>query len=97
MLATLMDAGYVDRDHTTRNYRLSFKVLSLTKYMLGADEAAEAIIACLREISDLTRETVHCSILDRDEAVLIYRVKGSQLVTVDFQVGERSPLHHWRP
>lgn len=93
MLATLMDAGYVDRDQATRNYRLSVKVLSLAKYMLGGDETGEAINACLRSISDQTRETVHYSILDRDEAVLIYRAKGSQLVTVDFQVGDRSPLH----
>jgi DNA-binding IclR family transcriptional regulator len=32
-------------------------------------------------------------VLDGTETVLVQRVKGSQLVTVDFQVGDRSRLH----
>lgn len=93
MLITLADAGYVERDSAGRQYRLGFKVLSLARHLLNAGEAADEIRACLREISEQTRETVHYSVLDRTEAVLVYREKGSQLVTVDFQVGERSPLH----
>ena len=44
-------------------------------------------------ISEETGETVHYSVLERDAAVLVYRVKGTQRVAVDFQVGDRSPLH----
>lgn len=40
-----------------------------------------------------TRETVHCCELNQLESVLLLRVKGSQLVAVDFQIGDRSPLH----
>jgi DNA-binding IclR family transcriptional regulator len=36
---------------------------------------------------------VHYSVLDQDAAVLVFRAKGSQRVAVDFQVGDRSPLH----
>jgi DNA-binding IclR family transcriptional regulator len=93
MLMTLVQAGYVRRDAGARLYRLSFKVLSLARYLVGEDERAGHILATLRRISEETAETVHYSVLDRDAAVLVFRAKGSQRVAVDFQIGDRSPLH----
>lgn len=93
MLMTLMDAGYVQRDPRTRGYRLGYKILSLSRPLLSGDEKAELIGECLREISARTGETVHYSVLDRDCAVLVQRAKGSQRVTIDFQIGDRAPLH----
>jgi DNA-binding IclR family transcriptional regulator len=93
MLMTLIDAGYVVRDARTRNYQLSYRILALGKWLLSDDQPAELIIACLKDISDQTGETVHYSVLDRDAAALLYRAKGTQLVTVDFQIGDRAPLH----
>ncbi|MGO4842717.1 IclR family transcriptional regulator C-terminal domain-containing protein, partial [Rhizobiaceae sp. 2RAB30] len=51
------------------------------------------ILEALRRISEETGETVHYSVLERDAAVLVYRAKGTQRVAVDFQIGDRSPLH----
>ena len=93
MLMTLMDAGYVQRDPRTRGYRLGYKILSLSRPLLSGDEKAELIGECLREISARSGETVHYSVLDGDCAVLVQRAKGTQLVTIDFQIGDRAPLH----
>ena len=93
MLMTLVQAGYVRRDETTRLYRLSFKVLSLARHLVSEDERASQILFTLRRISEETGETVHYSALDRDAAVLLFRAKGTQRVAVDFQIGDRSPLH----
>ncbi|MBE0532244.1 MAG: IclR family transcriptional regulator [Rhodospirillales bacterium] len=93
MLMTLMEAGYVARDAASRNYRLSYKIVSLTKWLLAADDASESIMACLRDISAQTGETAHYSVLDGDETVLVFRAKGTQLVNVDFQIGDRAALH----
>ncbi len=93
MLMTLIDAGYVQRDPRTRGYRLGYKILSLSRPLLSGDEKAELIGECLREISARSGETVHYSVLDRDCAVLVQRAKGTQLVTIDFQIGDRAPLH----
>jgi DNA-binding IclR family transcriptional regulator len=92
MLMTLVQAGYVAREGD-KSYRLSFKVLTLARHLVGEDERAQQIIATLRAISDATGETVHYSVLERDSAVLVFRAKGTQRVAVDFQIGDRSPLH----
>ena len=93
MLMTLVQAGYVTRDHSSKNYRLSFKVLSVGRHLLGDDERGIRIMDCLRAISEATGETVHYAALEREQSVLLYRVKGTQRVGVDFQIGDRSALH----
>ncbi len=93
MLMTLVHSGYVQKEADAKHYRLTFKVLSLARHLMGEDERARRILACLRRISDETGETVHYSVLERDAAVLVYRAKGTQRVAVDFQIGDRSPLH----
>ena len=93
MLMTLMEAGYVVRDPRSRAYRLGHKILALSRPLLSGEERAELVATCLRQISAQTGETVHYSVLERDCAVLVQRAKGSQLVTVDFQIGDRAPLH----
>lgn len=93
MLMTLVHSGYVQKSPDAKYYRLTFKVLSLARHLVGDDERAGLILACLRAISEETGETVHYSVLDRDAAVLVYRAKGTQRVAVDFRIGDRSPLH----
>ncbi len=92
MLLTLSEAGYVVRE-AGRRYRLGYRLLSLSRSLLRDGERSSLIIAILEQIARETRETAHFSVLDRDAAVLVYRAKGTQLVAVDFQIGDRSPLH----
>ena len=93
MLVTLLDAGYVRRDASEKHYQLGYKLLSLTKGLLNDGERAKLIDAALGRISAGTQETAHYSVFDRDACVLVQRSKGTQLVAVDFQIGDRSPLH----
>ncbi len=93
MLMTLHDAGYVLRDESGKNYQLGYKLLSLSSSLLNADERSEIILDAIRGLSAETGETVHYCILDRDATVLVYRAKGTQLVSVDFKIGDRAPLH----
>ena len=93
MLMTLMEAGYVVRDPRTRGYRLGYKILKLSRGLLSDDERTELIQECLREISSRTGEAVHYSVLDRDCAILVQRTKGTQLVAIDFHIGDRAALH----
>jgi DNA-binding IclR family transcriptional regulator len=93
MLMTLADAGYVTRDATGKLYRLGYKLLSLSRSILNGDETSALILAAIQKLSAETGETVHYCVLDRDATVLVMRAKGTQLVSVDFQIGDRSPLH----
>ena len=93
MLATLLTAGYVHRDPESRRYALSYRVVSLSRNLLADNEVVRLARATLEDISAETGEGVHLAMLDGNETVLVQRVKGSQLVAVDFQVGDRSLLH----
>lgn len=93
MLATLEDAGYVVRDDSAKKFKLSYKVISLGRNLLAEGEQDELIRAALRELAATTNETVNYSVLEGRETVIIMRAKGSQLVSVDFQVGDRAAIH----
>jgi len=93
MLITLIDAGYIIRDNISKRYRLSYKVISLSRSLLAENEISDLIRQTLIQTSKETHETLHFSVLDGDETVLVQRIKGTQLVSVDFQIGDRSKLH----
>lgn len=92
MLMTLLDAGYVTR-HSTSSYQLGYKLLSLASSLLREGEDAERILECLKRLAEETGEGAHYCVLDREATVLVHKVKGAQLVSVDFKLGDRSPLH----
>jgi DNA-binding IclR family transcriptional regulator len=93
MLATLLAAGYVRQDDHSRRYALSYRVVSLSRNLLADNEVVRLARAILERFSAETGESVHLAVLDGMETVLVQRVKGSRLVAVDFQVGDRSRLH----
>lgn len=93
MLNTLVDAGYLIRDDITKRYRMSYKVVSLSRNLLAENEVFHLSREMLERVTAATHETVHLCVLDGSETVLVQKVKGTQLVAVDFQIGDRSPLH----
>ncbi len=93
MLATLMSAGYVRQDAESRRYSLSYRVVSLSRNLLADDEVMRLVRAGLERVSADTGEGIHLAMLDGMETVLVQRVRGTRIVAVDFQVGDRSQLH----
>ena len=93
MLSTLQEAGYVTQDDTTKRFKLSYKVISLSRNLLVDNEITSLIYRTLRNISDATEETVELSVLDGLQTVLVQQVRGTQRVTANFHIGDRSDLH----
>ena len=93
MLNTLAEAGYVIRDEVSKRYSLSYKVVYLSRNLLADNEVSRLSRQILEELTAATQETVHLNILDDHQTILIQKVKGTQLVAVDFQIGDRSQLH----
>ena len=92
MLNTLVDAGFVLRDEISKRYSLSYKV-ALSRNLLAENETSRVSRQILEGLTAVTGETVHLSVLDGHQTVLIQKVKGTQLVAVDFEIGDRSLLH----
>lgn len=93
MLSTLVAAGYVRQDGASRRYALSYRVVSLSRNLLADDEVFQLTRGVLDGLSQTTGEGIHLCVLDGLQSVLVQRVRGTQLVAVEFQVGDRSPLH----
>jgi len=93
MLGTLQEAGYVTQDDATKRFKLSYKVISLSRNLMADNEITSLMHRTLRNISDATQETVGLSILDGLQTVLVQQVRGMQRVNVTFHVGDRSDLH----
>jgi IclR family KDG regulon transcriptional repressor len=93
MLNTLLDAGFVMRDDISKRYSLSYKVVALSRNLLAENETSRVSRQILEELTAVTGETVHLNVLDGHQTIVIQKVKGTQLVAVDFGIGDRSRLH----
>ncbi len=68
-------------------------MVSLSRNLLADNEVVRLARETLEQVSAETGEGIHLAVLDGMETVLVQRVKGTQLVAVEFQVGDRSQLH----
>jgi DNA-binding IclR family transcriptional regulator len=93
MLSTLQVAGYITQDETTKRFKLSYKVISLSRNLMIDNEVSSLFHRTMNTITDATQETVGLSVLDGLQTVLVHQVRGTQRVNVVFQVGDRSELH----
>ena len=93
LLNTLVDAGYVVRDRASKRYHPSYRLGTLSRHLLADNERSRASREIMERIAHETGETIHLSALDGQEEVLIQKVKGTQYLIVDFQIGERFRLH----
>ena len=93
MLGTLQEAGYITQDETTKRFKLSYKVISLSRNLMIDNETNSLFYRTLKNIADITQETVGMSVLDGLQTVLVQQVKGGQRVNVVFQIGDRSELY----
>jgi DNA-binding IclR family transcriptional regulator len=93
MLATLVAAGYLHQEANTRRYAMGYRVVTLSRNLLAENEIVRLARQTLERVAAETQEGVHLEVLDGTETVLVQHVKGTQLVAIDFQVGDRSQLH----
>lgn len=93
LMRTLESAGYVSQSSDTKKYRLSYKILALGQPALKKASVDDIILETLKHLAAKTNETAHFQVLDGDHAAIRLQAKGSQLVSVNFKIGDRSKLH----
>ena len=93
LLATLEDAGMVERDAITRRFQLGARILGLAASAVQRLPIVSQARAELEELSTVTSETANLAILDRLHVVYVDQVTPAQTVVMASWVGRRSPAH----
>jgi len=96
ILSSLSYFGYARQDSETKNYFLGFKLMelgSLSANQLDLRKVAEPI---LRNLVEVTGETAHMVVIDRNEIVYIDKHETLQArgnLRMFSRVGARNPVH----
>jgi DNA-binding IclR family transcriptional regulator len=90
---TLKTLGYLDRDEVDSRYRVSLKMLSISRRLL---DRMNGLSRCHDLLEELVREsglTAHLAVMRDGQSIYIDRVAGDGLVQVSSYVGMRWPAH----
>lgn len=92
LLATLREAGYVQQDPSTREYRLAGKVAALARSYLSTYDLRAAARPVLERLRDQVDETVHLAVRDGAYVVYVDQVQSSHALRHVLEPGYRLPL-----
>lgn len=97
ILFTLTSIGYLIQDQQSRRYRLSPKILALTRSYATADRLRAKAQDVLERVNRECEETVNLTILDDTEVVYVSRLPSKHIVSVNLSVGVRLPAFATAP
>jgi DNA-binding IclR family transcriptional regulator len=93
LLTTLLARDYVTTAQDSGHYHIGAQVLSLSKSFLDRLDLPDLARADMRELGQVSGETVHLAVLDGTEILYVGRVDGSQSVRMHCTIGTRNPLY----
>jgi DNA-binding IclR family transcriptional regulator len=95
LLETMRESGYVERNEESKKYVLGYKVMALRNGVAnrGLHKLRTIAAPLLAELTEITELTGHLAVLERDEAIYVYRHEPSRFVRLNTWVGKRNPLH----
>ncbi|MGD9562440.1 MAG: IclR family transcriptional regulator [Pyrinomonadaceae bacterium] len=93
MLLTLERLGYLHRNHDTGRYTFGMKIMSLANMALNGLNLRKLAAPHLRELMKKTQLTVHMTIRERNEAVIIEKADSPYTPKVETWVGKRMGIH----
>ncbi len=92
-LQTMKSLGYVSQESDSEKYSLTLKLFELgAKSLPNADLVRIADIQ-MRELSKLTKETIHLGSFDEDSIIYIHKIDSMYSLRMYSRVGRRNPLH----
>jgi len=92
LLSTLATRGYVAQVNGSF-YRLGTQALSLSKKLLNSIDLPELTRPYMRELGEMTNETVHLSILEGAEILYIAIIECPQPIRMSCNIGTRNNLY----
>lgn len=92
-LQTMKSLGYVVQEGESEKYSLTLKLFELgAKALQNVDLIRSADIE-MRELSRLTKETIHLGALEEDSIVYIHKIDSLYNLRMYSRIGRRNPLH----
>jgi len=92
-LQTMKSLGYVSQEGESEKYALTLKLFELgAKALQNVDLIRSADIQ-MRELSRLTKETIHLGALEEDSIVYIHKIDSMYNLRMYSRIGRRNPLH----
>ncbi|MFC7777156.1 MULTISPECIES: DNA-binding transcriptional regulator KdgR [Pantoea] len=92
-LQTMKSLGYVAQEGESEKYSLTLKLFELgAKALQNVDLIRSADIE-MRELSRLTKETIHLGALEEDSIVYIHKIDSLYNLRMYSRIGRRNPLH----
>jgi DNA-binding IclR family transcriptional regulator len=93
LLNTLLTRNYVTSSRGSGRYQIGPMGLSLGKSFLDRLDLPELAKPKLRELSQVSRETIHLGVLDGPAVLYVGKVDGPQSVRMHSAIGTRNPLY----
>lgn len=94
---TLHERGYLHRRESDKRYTLSNRLFDLSRPRVHEKSLALCAHEALRELRDLTGETVQLVVRSGEKGVVLEQVSGHHPVKVLGEVGMRVPLYSCAP
>ncbi|MBU9810677.1 DNA-binding transcriptional regulator KdgR [Rahnella sp. C60] len=92
-LQTMKSLGYVAQEGESEKYSLTLKLFELGARALQNVDLIRSADIQMRELSRLTRETIHLGALDEDGIVYIHKIDSMYNLRMHSRIGRRNPLH----
>lgn len=93
LLLTLERLGYLHRNGSTGRYMFGMKILSLANMAMNGLNLRKLSTPHIRALMNKTRLTVHLSIQEQNEAVIIEKADSPYTPKVETWVGKRMGIH----
>jgi IclR family KDG regulon transcriptional repressor len=93
VLATLVEAGLLIREETSKRYRLGPHILALAGAYARQSDLIRAFTEVARPLARELGETIQLAILQGRDVLYIGKQEGSQWVRLASEVGTRLPAH----
>ena len=92
-LQTMKSLGYVAQEEETEKYSLTLKLFELGARALQHIDLIRSADIQMRELSRLTRETIHLGALDEESIVYIHKIDSMYNLQMYSRIGRRNPLY----
>ncbi|RWR03812.1 transcriptional regulator [[Pantoea] beijingensis] len=92
-LQTMKSLGYVSQEGESEKYALTLKLFELGAKALQNVDLIRSADIHMRELSRLTRETIHLGALEEGSIVYIHKIDSMYNLRMYSRIGRRNPLH----